>query len=102
MKGLWEQVYQGQSNGSIPGWLQCAQIAAQGGRVAGNVDDLARLDAGETFADLSPEAGTRWVYYDEVRMLRWRRLEEAKDILRDLLMTGAPEIADEIGCGGGR
>src|SRR4051794_15114672 len=102
MKGLWEQVYQGQSDGSIPGWLQCAQIAAEGGRVAGNIDDLARLDAGEAFADLSTETGTRWVYYDKIRMLRWRRLEETKGVLRYALVAGAPEIADEIGGGSGR
>jgi hypothetical protein len=72
MKGLWEQVYQGQSDGSIPGWLQCAQIAAEGGRVAGDIDDLVRLRGGKALADLGAKPGARRVDYHEVRMLRRR------------------------------
>jgi hypothetical protein len=53
MECLWEQVYQGESDGSIPGWLQRAQIAGEGGGIAGNVNDLARLYGGKLVADVA-------------------------------------------------
>jgi hypothetical protein len=53
MECLWKQIYQGESDGSIPGWLQRAQVAGEGRRVAGNVDNLARLHGGEPVADVA-------------------------------------------------
>src|ERR1700761_8883887 len=56
MECLWKQVYQGDGDGSIPGWLQRPEVAGEGGRVAGDVDDLARSNGGESLADLGAEA----------------------------------------------
>ena len=53
MECLWKQIYQGESDGSIPGWLQRAQVAGEGRGVAGNVDNLARLHGGQPVADVA-------------------------------------------------
>src|ERR1700749_1706715 len=66
MECLWEQVYQGEVHGSIPGWLQRMQVAGEGGGVAGDVDDLLRLDVSDALADFRTETGTWRVHYDEV------------------------------------
>ena len=73
MECLWEQVYQGEGDGSIPGWLQRAEVAGEGGGIAGDVDDPAWLNGGEALADFSAEAGARRVDYDQVGA---RRLAE--------------------------
>jgi hypothetical protein len=76
MECLWEQVYQGEGDGSIPGWLQCAQVPGEGGGIAGDIDDLAWLNDREALADISAETGTRRIDYDEVWLLRRGRFEE--------------------------
>jgi hypothetical protein len=111
MECLWEQVYQGEGNRSIPGWLQRPEVAGEGCGVAGDVDDLAWLNGGEALADFCTEASTRRVNYDEVWAPGWRRFEEAEGVHgyalgryafgRDAFVTGAVEIASEIGGGGG-
>src|ERR1700761_9058781 len=101
MESLWEQVYQGEGHGSIPGWLQRMQVAGEGGGVAGDVDDLHRLDVSDALADFCTETGTRRVQYDEVWACDWRRLKEAERVLHDSFVSGAVEIAGEIGRGAG-
>jgi hypothetical protein len=51
--------YQGDGDGSIPGWLQRAEVTGEGGRVAGDIDDPGRPNGGEALADPGAEAGTR-------------------------------------------
>src|ERR1700744_1955000 len=70
MECLWKQVYQGEGNGSIPGWLQRAEVPGQGRGVAGDVDDLAWLNGRKPLADLRAQASPRWVHNDQV----WSRL----------------------------
>ena len=97
MECLWEQVYQGEGDGSIPGWLQRAQVAGEGGGVAGDVDDLAWLHGREALADLRAETGARRVDYDQVWLLRWGRFEEVEGVLCDALVPVAVEVAGEVG-----
>jgi hypothetical protein len=68
MECLWEQVYQGEGDGSIPGWLQRSQIAGEGGGVTGDVDDLAWLHGCKPLADFGTEAGSWRVHHDEIGM----------------------------------
>ena len=70
MECLWKQVYQGEGNGSIPGWLQRAEVPGQRRWVAGDVDDLAWLKGSEALADLRAQASAGWVHNDQV----WSRL----------------------------
>ena len=100
MECLWKQIYQGDSDGSIPGWLQRAEVAGEGGRVAGNVDDPSRPNGGESLADLGAQAGARRVDDDEVGSGSGGRLEEEQCVLCDALVPGPVEIAGEIrgGC----
>ena len=70
MECLWKQVYQGEGNGSIPGWLQRAEVPGQRRWVAGDVDDLAWLKGSEALADLRAKASAGWVHNDQV----WSRL----------------------------
>ena len=101
MKSLWEQVYQGEGYGSIPGWLQRTQVAGEGGGVAGDVDNLLRLDVSDALAGFCTETGTWRVQYDEVWACGWRLLKEAERVLHDSFVSGAVEIAGEVGGGGG-
>jgi hypothetical protein len=99
MECLWKQVYQGESDGSIPGWLQRAQVAGEGGGIAGNVDDLARLYGGKLVADVAAQTCAWRVDYDEIGSLGGRRLEEAKGVPRYVLVGRATEVVNEIGRG---
>ena len=101
MECLWEQVYQGEGHGSIPGWLQRMQVAGKGGGVAGDVDYLLRLDVSDALADFCTETGTWRVQHDEIWSCGWRRLKEAERVLHDSFVSGAVEIVGEIGGGGG-
>ena len=95
MECLWKQVYQGEGNGSIPGWLQRTQVAGQGGGVAGDVDDPGWLNGREALADLCAETSTRRIDYDEVWLLRWGRFEEVEGVLGDALVSLAMEAGED-------
>src|ERR1700751_2076942 len=81
MECLWKQVYQGDGDRSIPGWLQRADVAGEGGGVAGDVDDLARPTGSKSVADPGAQASARRVDHNEVGSRGGRRLEEAQCFL---------------------
>ena len=96
MECLWKQVYQSDADRSIPGWLQRAEVAGEGGGVAGDINKPSRPNGGEALADISAEAGTWRVDDNEVGSGSGRRLEEEQCVLCDALVPGPVEIAGEI------
>ena len=115
MECLWEQVYQCEGDGSIPGWLQRAQVTGEGCRIAGDIDDLRRADGGQALTDLRAQARPGRIDNDQVGTVDvgaiyigaiWGRgFQEAQRIGgnasgRGARMMGSAQIVSEIGCGG--
>ena len=76
MECLWEQVYQGESDGSIPGWLQRAEVPGEGGGGARDVNDLRRLNGCQAPGDVCAKPCTRRIDDDQCGTLCWRRLPD--------------------------
>lgn len=83
MKCLWEQVYQRNCEGSIPGWLQRTQVTGEGGGIAGDIDDLRRSEGGQPLADLCPQTGARRVCDHQIGPRGRRGLQETQCVCRD-------------------
>src|SRR5665213_2587548 len=85
--------------------LQCAQVAREGGWIAGDVDDLRGGDAAEESAGFEARAGARRIENDKVWAfaLRDGLLQEGECGLGDGAMWGTKflECRGEIGGGDG-
>ena len=67
MKGLGKKIGAGDGLDLVAGGNQRAQIAGQGGRVAGNVSQGGGGDPGQQCTGLRAEAGARRVYDNQIR-----------------------------------